>query len=108
MTMTHSEVSSRIEMLETRLRHANLGLVVLALVGGGLVLTPTLRGAWAAPDHADQVQDVIRTRGVIVVDGAGEERILIGQAPGQRCSSQMGIMINDAEGHERFGRGGDR
>ena len=40
---------------------------------------------------------VIRTRGIVIVDDKGRERILIGAGPG--------ININDAAGFERTGYG---
>ena len=101
--MTDRDMGKRVETVERSLRHTRLALATLALLNAGLVLTAMRGGAEAPP--SGQGQDVIRTRGVIVVDSAGTARILIGQAPGQRRSPQHGIMINDAKGHERFGVG---
>ena len=46
---------------------------------------------------ADRETGVIRTRGIVIVDDKGRERILIGAGPG--------ININDAAGFERTGYG---
>jgi len=97
--MTDSAIRLRLETIERRLRHARLGLLVLVLVNAAIGLSAM------RPGLTDQAQDVIRARGVVVVDEAGTPRIVIGQAPGQRRSPQQGIMINDAKGHERFGVG---
>jgi len=101
--MTDRDARARLETLERRLRHARAGIVGLALVNAALGLTAMRPGDEARSEQG--VQDVIRTRGVVVVDSAGTPRILIGPAPGQRRSPQVGIMINDVKGHERFGVG---
>jgi hypothetical protein len=101
--MVEAEIRWRFEALEQRLRWARAGLATLGLMCGGLVVTAMLPRA--SSDRSSAVQDVVRAHRIIVVDEAGTERILLGPAPGQRRSPQVGIMINDAKGHERFGVG---
>ena len=102
--MTDRDVRMRVETVERSLRHTRVALAAMALLNAGLVLT-AMRPSDDTPPSSAQAQDVIRTRGVIVVDSAGTPRIVIGQAPGQRRSPQHGIMINDVKVHERFGVG---
>jgi hypothetical protein len=59
---------------------------------------------------AAQPQTVLRTRALIVEDEDGHDRIVLG-APvadpkeGHRTSETVGLVINDAQGFERFGVG---
>ncbi len=74
-----------------------------------------MRAVEASPDTAadasKQVSQVIRTRGLIIVDEQGRERIIMG-APvpdpphiGKRIHPAHGMIILDDKGYERFGVG---
>jgi hypothetical protein len=91
----------RVENLEAETRRwrriaglGALGVLALVVLAGSSVQQP----------------DVLRVRGVIVVDAAGHERIFLG-APvpdpreGRRISPSVGLTINDSAGNERFGFG---
>ncbi|MFN6963280.1 MAG: hypothetical protein ACK4S4_05875 [Pyrinomonadaceae bacterium] len=62
-------------------------------------------------EKAAAVSPVIRTRGLIIVDEQGRERVIMG-APvpdpphrGKRVSAAAGMIILDPQGYERFGVG---
>jgi hypothetical protein len=62
-------------------------------------------------NQSSQVSPVIKTRGVIIVDEQGRERVILG-APvpdpphvGKRISPGHGMIILDPQGYERFGLG---
>lgn len=80
----------------------------LYLVATSVLLVGACSSPGQLPRAAD---DVLRVRGLVVVDEAGTERIVLG-APlpdppgdGQRVAASTGIAINDADGRERFGVG---
>ena len=66
----------------------------------------------ASPENGDEkVQQVIRTRGLVIVDEQGRERIIMG-APvpdppkiGKRINPAHGMIILDDKGYERWGVG---
>ena len=64
-----------------------------------------------AQDKADQTPQVIRARGLVIVDEQNRERIIMG-APvpdpphiGKRINPAHGMIILDDKGYERFGVG---
>lgn len=65
----------------------------------------------ASSDAAGQVSPVIRTRGLIIVDEQGRERLIMGSPVpdpphmGKRVSPGHGMIILDENGYERFGLG---
>jgi hypothetical protein len=96
--MSPSSIDARIAALESTLRRTrSLNIMLVCL---GLVL--------AAGAFRPNTPDVLRVRGLIVVDERGRERIVIG-APlpdvkeGKRIAAGTGIVINDTAGFERFG-----
>jgi|GEM_PF-2043269 hypothetical protein len=96
---THEAMVARIEALERKARGSR---AVSALLGT-LLLAVTL-GAWITPER----QEVLRVRGLVIVDERGRERVVLG-APvpnpkgEQRNSPGAGMVINDTAGEERFG-----
>lgn len=92
------DTDARITRLEHQLKRTRRFLI--AVVFGALAL-PLVAWTTATPE-------VIRVRGVIVVDEQGRERIVIG-APvpdpveGRRIAAGTGLVINDTTGAERFG-----
>lgn len=96
--MTESSVERRMMDLERQLRRTRrlvAGLLMLA-VGAPVV-------AWRSSEP-----EVLRVRGLVVVDEQGRERIHLG-APvpdpieGKRINPGTGLVINDTAGVERFG-----
>jgi hypothetical protein len=94
------DLSERIVHLETRVRHLTRLLLVLVLIVAALATA-----AW----HRPLQSDVVRTRGLIVVDQNGVERLVIGapipEPAGRRIAPSTGLVINDSAGAERFGVG---
>jgi hypothetical protein len=93
-------------------------LLALLVIGvWGLLLqsviqfSPAEAQSKAVANQSSQVSPIIRTRGLIIVDDKGRERILLG-APvpdppgdGKRINPATGMIILDPEGYERFGLG---
>jgi hypothetical protein len=93
-------------------------LLVLLVIGvWGLLLKSVIRFPSAeaqsktSANQSSQVSPVIKTRGLIIVDEQGRERVLLG-APmpdppheGKRINPAHGMMILDPQGYERFGVG---
>lgn len=93
-------------------------LLVLMVIGvWGLLLQSVMRVSHVeaqsktASNQSGQVAPVIKTRGLIIVDEQGRERVLLG-APvpdpphqGKRISPGHGMIILDPQGYERFGVG---
>lgn len=96
--MQPQDVATRLSALERQLRRTRAVLAVA--VGVGMVL-PLVAWRSAAPE-------VLRVRGIVVVDDKGRERIYLG-APvpdpieGRRINEATGLVINDTLGVERFG-----
>ena len=96
--MQPQDVATRLSALERQLRRTRALLSVA--VGLGMAL-PLVAWRSAAPE-------VLRVRGIIVVDDKGRERIHLG-APvpdpieGRRINAATGLVINDTLGVERFG-----
>ena len=65
----------------------------------------------SSENNAGQTPQVIRARGLIIVDEKGRERIIMGSPVpdpphvGKRVSPAHGMIILDADGYERFGLG---
>jgi hypothetical protein len=94
------DLSERVVLLETRVRHLIRFVVVL-----GFFAATVATAAWYRPVQSDMV----RTRGLIVVDEHGVERVVIGapipEPAGRRIAPSTGLVINDSAGAERFGVG---
>jgi len=96
------DLQNRVQELEKKVRVFGKVNIILMLLATALGL-----GAWhsAAPQSA-----AVRARSLIIEDEAGRDRIVLG-APvpdpreGKRISASYGMVINDAEGIERFGVG---
>jgi hypothetical protein len=96
--MSDLHLARRVELLERQLRVARK-LLAAAMLAPLLIVAIAWTGS--APE-------VLRVRGIIVVDAQGRERIHIG-APvpdpveGKRISEGTGLTIHDTTGAERFG-----
>jgi hypothetical protein len=93
-------ITLRLATLERRLRQGEIALLVAILASVGAAL-------WSA---AVQAQDgkAIRVRTLIVEDGSGRDRIVVGAPlsdPQGRVSPSTGMRINDQQGVERFAVG---
>jgi hypothetical protein len=100
MSLSVEQLQARVEDLDRRLRRTRR----LAL-GCAAVTAAVLLGA-AAPKGPD----VLRVRGLVVVDDKGRERVVLGapipDRPGaRRVSPAAGLAVYDPAGLERFGVG---
>jgi hypothetical protein len=110
-------LESRLAVLERGRRRTVYGLTgalaTWVVVAGGLALTgaaPAMKPA--AAEHPSVADSVLRVRGLVVGDGYGVERVIIG-APvpdpisygrrGTRLGGGSGILLLDADGNERSG-----
>ena len=96
--MTDRQLHDRVSHLERQL-HRIYGLaIVVGIVGVSLLTSAFLR--------TTSIPDVIRARQIIVEDGTGRDRIVLG-APIRdnfnRVSPATGLVIRDSSGSERFG-----
>lgn len=96
--MERADTSSRIGALERRLHRTQ---ALLAVVVGAALLAPLVGFRASAPE-------VLRVRGLVVVDEQGRERIHLGSPvpdpiEGRRANAATGLVINDTLGVERFG-----
>ncbi len=93
-------------------RKTKILLILLVLGVWGLMLQSMLGLSQAeAQVKTDKNLQVIKARGLVIVDEQGRERIIIG-APmpdppneGKRINPAHGMMILDPQGYERFGVG---
>lgn len=97
--MTESTIENRLTSLEQQLRRARLLGLSLASI---IVCTAGI--AWTSAAQPE----VLRVRGIVVVDERGRERIYLGSpvpdpAEGKRIAPGTGLVINDSLGLERFG-----
>lgn len=114
--MGFDKLENRVVVLERGRRRMILGvsgaLAAWVLLAGGLALTGAGPPRKPAPEHRSLADSVLRVRGLVVVDGAGVERVIIG-APvpdpisygrrGTRLGGGSGILLLDADGNERSG-----
>lgn len=100
---------TRIRKLESSLRVSRtvslcaMSLVVIFLMTGFSSNMPFNK-------QSTSIQDVVRSRAVIIVDENGNDRIVLGSPipnpkEGIRQQKMTGIVINDESGFERFGVG---
>lgn len=103
--MTNEEsrqVMARIDGLERRLRTLGVLSAVLVIVAISAITLPSVT--------AQGQPQVLRARGLIIVDEQSRERIVIGSPvpdpkEGKRLNPSTGMVINDINGYERFGLG---
>ncbi|MFN2564476.1 MAG: hypothetical protein ABR499_05625 [Gemmatimonadaceae bacterium] len=97
--MDQPSLEARVASLERQLRRTRLLIASLA----SLAIAAPL-AAWRSAEP-----EVLRARGLIVVDERGRERIVIGapipEPAGQRIAPSTGLAIRDTAGAERFGFG---
>lgn len=93
-------------------------LIVLVIGVWGLLLQPFIQVSPVeaqsknAANQSGEVSPVIKTRGVIIVDDKGRERVILGapvpDSPAEgkpRINPAHGMIILDPQGYERFGVG---
>jgi len=93
-------------------------LLVMLVLGVWGLLAQSAVGYWRvgaqskpALTKTDEIQPVLRTRGVVIVDEQNRERVILGSpvpdppGAGKRISPGHGMIILDPEGYERFGVG---
>jgi hypothetical protein len=88
-------------------------LLLFSLVLGvwGIVLQSVFQVPSAEASSQADTQQVIRTRGLVIVDDKGRDRIIMGSPvpdppkAGKRVSTAHGMIILDDRGYERFGLG---
>ena len=104
-----TELTLRLDAMERRLRRSQLLSAALLLLLGSLLVGACTR---LYADQGRGTADVLRVRGIVVVDAQGRERIHIGSpvpdAPGEsgpRIAAATGMIILDENGRERFGLG---
>ena len=94
---TAAELSERIHLIERQLRQWRAAFVVTVAAAAAIAaLTSSVRAQ----------NDVVRTRGVVIEDASGRERIVIGapvMEPSGRQSPCTGLRVNDPQGAERLG-----
>ena len=102
MSAVLEDLRNRIELLETQIRRRRQ-LTMALVIGIAALSFSTLMG------NAQDTR-VVRVRTLIVEDESGRDRVVLG-APvpdikgGGRISPSVGLVINDAEGLERFAVG---
>jgi hypothetical protein len=110
---TYPSLENIVDQLQQRIHRLERALRAAVWVGGSVILFLLLSFASDQYDEGDKEHNIIRARGISIVDEKGRERIAIG-APmpdpagyGKRTSASTGMAINDANGYERFGVGLD-
>jgi len=95
---TPAEVSERVRLVERQLRSHKVALVAVVIVAAALVARTSSVGA-------SQGQGVQRTRGLVIEDASGQDRIVLGAPIAEssgRVSPCTGLRVNDPRGVERF------
>src|SRR5687768_16365322 len=101
MAQEHSEkMTARIDQLER-------GLRLLAAVLALMVVMVAVSAVTLPSVTAQGQPQILRARGLIIVDEQGRERIVIGSPvpdpkEGTRMNPSTGMVINDINGYERF------
>jgi hypothetical protein len=101
-TEESGQMMARIDRLERRLRVLGLVSVVSAVAAMSAITLPSAK--------AQGQPQVVRARGLIIVDEQDRDRIVIGSPvpdpkEGKRLNPSTGMVINDINGYERFGLG---
>lgn len=99
-TLISLRLKYRLERAERRVRWLSVGMVVL---GAGLVLGLTVPGAGESGSAMAHSGDVLTARGLVIVDEAGRERVVLG-APAaaassdERLAESTGMIVLDSLG----------
>jgi hypothetical protein len=94
-------MSDNVLNLEARLRAVELEYQrVRARFVGGAVIAVVALGVWGSQPAAQQSNDPLRVRGLVIEDANGRPRIVMGTA---LSDGRVGLQINDANGAERLG-----
>ena len=95
---TPADVSARLRIVERQLRSYRVAFVVVVILAAAVVTRTASAGA-------SQDQGIQRTRGLVIEDAAGKDRIVMGAPiaePSGRVSPCTGLRVNDPQGVERF------
>jgi hypothetical protein len=94
---TTTELSERVRIIERQLHQYRVTLVLMVVAAAALAaFTSSVRAQ----------NQVLRTRGLVIEDASGRDRIVVGapvMEPSGRESPCTGFRINDPQGAERFG-----
>jgi hypothetical protein len=95
--MAHEQdaISVRVGQLERQVR------TLKAVAAAAVVLAVAL--ATISRPQAQQPPDTLRVRKLIVEDGTGRERVVLGYLDAPGNNRRIGLRINDPAGVERFG-----
>lgn len=107
-----AELKDSIRVLERKNRWLTLSVICILLVGAAFFL-------WQKPfkgniSHSSDQENILRVRGIVVVDENGTERVWIGAPVPEplilgkrfpRGGKMSGIILFDEEGNERSGYG---
>jgi hypothetical protein len=96
---TPVDLSERLMIVERQLRSHRVALVAAVVIASAVLVTR------ASSVGASQDQGIQRTRGLVIEDALGKDRIVIGAPvvePAGRISPCTGLRINDPQGVERF------
>jgi len=86
---------AQMNRLERQLRILKIAAVVLAVLALMMALAPR--------SSAQQASETIRIRQLIVEDGQGRARLVLGPLDAPGNNRRIGLRINDPNGAERFG-----
>ena len=107
---TGEALENRLQRAERRVRWLSVGMVVLA---AGLVLGMTVPGTAESGRMMARASDVLTVRGLVIVDDAGRERVVIGApaaavSPDERLAESTGMIVLDSLGRLSVAVGSDR
>src|SRR5688500_11012142 len=86
----------RLTRLESECRRLRIALLLLSVL---VIATMT-----TLHPRAQQAQDILRARGLIIEDEAGRPRVVLGAPlPENRSTTRTGLKILDESGFERLG-----
>ena len=85
----------RVAQLERRVRGLQLITTVVVAVLAAVAMMPR--------SHAQQTDDTMRVRRLVVEDSAGRARLVLGYLDDPRSLRRFGIRLNDPQGAERLG-----
>lgn len=95
MTYEREAMDARIRLLERQVRTLKMTATAVAVLAIALAIVPR--------PLAQQATDTLRVRQLIVEDGDGRSRIVLGYLDPQGTNRRIGMRINDPAGIERFG-----
>ena len=95
MSHERETMDARVRLLERQVRTLKMTATTVAVLAVTLAVVPR--------PLAQQATDTLRVRQLIVEDGDGRSRIVLGYLDAPGNTQRIGIRINDPKGVERFG-----